>query len=149
VAVTPDIDGFLDAESRFQDAFGRTVTFVTLGSVTFPPGTQIDPETEKPYDPTITGSAAPSSSAAVKAIVVTQPLTGSHNALAGEVTVAAIGEIELGQAILIIEEDEWEPSMAEADWVEVFSERYDIVREDEDGIAEQPAHRHIVVIQQL
>lgn len=139
----PDIDGFIEAQAAFQDKFGRDVTFVTLGDVTFPPGTQIDPETDRPYDPTITGSAGASAAVVVQAIVVQQPLKKEDEVL------AAIGEIEIGQSVLILDQADWQPQLADADYVEVFGEKFDIQREDEDGIANKPPHRHIVVIQQL
>lgn len=61
---TPNIAGFADAQHRLREAFGEPIDFVLpTSSVTFPPGTAIDPETGEPYDPTI----HPTSSAAVTA----------------------------------------------------------------------------------
>lgn len=49
----PDITGFQDAQRRLNEALGETVQFLTPQEPVWPDGTQIDPETGKPYDPLI------------------------------------------------------------------------------------------------
>lgn len=139
---TPDIDGFLDGLSRFQQEFGREVTFNFLGDVTFPPGTEIDPETGQPYDPTASGASGAATASAVPALVVTQAIQTPGN----EAT--PIGRIETGQIALIIDQADWSDALADADSVDVLGESYEVVRDDEDAVADRPPHRHIVVIQQ-
>lgn len=59
----PDIAGYAEAQHALRERFGERVDFLFGASVTFPPGTAIDPETGQPYDPTI----EPTSSAQVTA----------------------------------------------------------------------------------
>lgn len=53
----PDLDGFAEAQTRFRGQFGDLVTFYGDPVVTLPPGTPVDPETGRPYDPVVQGSA--------------------------------------------------------------------------------------------
>jgi hypothetical protein len=49
----PDIDGFRDAQVRLNQAMGTDAIFRTPTAKQWPEGTQIDPDTGEPYDPTI------------------------------------------------------------------------------------------------
>jgi hypothetical protein len=49
----PDLAGFADAQHRLRTAFGEPIVFIWPAAETWPPGTQLDDETGKPYDPTI------------------------------------------------------------------------------------------------
>lgn len=51
--LVPDIQGFQDAQERLREALGQEITFLVPQVPVWPPGTQLDPETQKPYDPTI------------------------------------------------------------------------------------------------
>lgn len=51
--MTPDIAGFQDAMRRLRTATGRDVTFHIPVAPQWPAGTQLDPETGEPYDPTV------------------------------------------------------------------------------------------------
>ena len=52
-AITPDLQGFRDAQSELRQLFGQDITFQAKAAATWPLGTPIDPETNEPYDPTI------------------------------------------------------------------------------------------------
>jgi hypothetical protein len=49
----PDIDGFFEAQDRLREATGTNVRFLVPVDPVWPEGTQLDPETDLPYDPTI------------------------------------------------------------------------------------------------
>jgi hypothetical protein len=62
-APTPDIAGFLEAQERMREEFGRDVAFNVPVAATWPADTQLD-ENGEPYDPTVVptsgGGTAPS-----------------------------------------------------------------------------------------
>jgi hypothetical protein len=47
----PDVGGFADAQERLRQALGVDVVFIIPPAQTWPPGTPLDPETNRPYDP--------------------------------------------------------------------------------------------------
>lgn len=49
----PDIAGFRDAQDRLIDQLGQDVTFKLRRTPDYPPGTKLNPETNRPYDPTV------------------------------------------------------------------------------------------------
>lgn len=63
---TADLAGFAAAQQRLRSQFGETVWFIQAESVTFPPGTPIDPVTNKPYDPAIAASTMVAASASAQ-----------------------------------------------------------------------------------
>lgn len=70
----PDFAGFEDAQVRLRAQFGRTVEFFAPLPTTYPPGTKLDPERGRPYDPTIRPLASGFSSAAISCNVVDRPV---------------------------------------------------------------------------
>lgn len=49
----PDVQGFIEAQERLNDLLGEDVTFIALEPKVWPAGTQLDPETNEPFDPII------------------------------------------------------------------------------------------------
>lgn len=49
----PDIAGFRDAQDRLIDMLGQDVTFRLRRTPQYPPGTRLNDETGRPYDPTV------------------------------------------------------------------------------------------------
>lgn len=49
----PDVQGFIEAQERLNDELGEDVTFIALLPKVWPAGTQLDPETNEPFDPII------------------------------------------------------------------------------------------------
>lgn len=49
----PDLQGFRDAQARLNAALGTVVVFRVPVAPIYPPGTKLDPQTGKPFDPTI------------------------------------------------------------------------------------------------
>lgn len=64
-----DVAGFADAQRRFRAQFGESCVFLQPPTFTFPPGTQIDPDTGRPYDPVIVPTASAQASATVNCSV--------------------------------------------------------------------------------
>lgn len=69
----PDIAGYADAQHALRERFGERVDFLFEASVTFPPGTAIDPETGEPYDPTIEPTSSAQATASALCTVATRP----------------------------------------------------------------------------
>lgn len=51
--MVPDIAGFQEAQQRLRDLMGVEVTFKIPVDPTWPAGTPLDPQTGRPYDPTV------------------------------------------------------------------------------------------------
>jgi len=51
--VGPNIAGFMEAQSRLRNLLGSSATFRVPVGATYPPGTPVDPQSGRPYDPTI------------------------------------------------------------------------------------------------
>lgn len=48
-----DVSGFREAQERLRDKLGADVTFRTPTPSVWPAGTPLDPQTGRPYDPTV------------------------------------------------------------------------------------------------
>lgn len=122
----PDLAGFAAAQNRLRDHFGELVIFLTPVAGAWPPGTPIDPETQKPYDPVIAAQASGMSSAAVNANVVTRPYGKP------DVEWAALGAVETDHVMLIAGASAF-PASAATDF-EVRGDRYKVSSMRFDGI---------------
>lgn len=79
VGLSPDREGFIDAQRRLRENLGRDVCFYTPVAQTYPDvaSSGFDPETQLPYDPQAIGvpsGASAFASAVVRCSVVFQPL---------------------------------------------------------------------------
>jgi len=54
----PDLAGFAAAQRSLRERFGEQVTFYGDVSFTYPPGTRLDPQTSRPFDPVIQPTAS-------------------------------------------------------------------------------------------
>lgn len=54
----PDIAGFFDAQARLRQQTGVDATFIIPTDPVWPPGTALNPETGKPFDPTVVATSA-------------------------------------------------------------------------------------------
>lgn len=50
----PDLAGFREAQSRLRHLMGVVATFRVPVAPVWPAGTPLDPQTQRPYDPTVT-----------------------------------------------------------------------------------------------
>lgn len=51
--IRPDFDGFVAAQERLRDYAGQDIRFLVPTDPVWPAGTPLDPETLRPYDPTV------------------------------------------------------------------------------------------------
>lgn len=70
----PDIQGFRDAMDRGRDVLGQDVTFHVLADPVWPDGTAINPETGRPYDPTVVASSGGDETDVVIRVGVVSPV---------------------------------------------------------------------------
>lgn len=96
MAVTPDLAGFREAQERLRGNFGEEVTFSTPEQETWPPGTPLDPETGRPYDPTVSPVSSGTTEETVTVEVIFKPLQGRE-------AQTAVGDFGGSDAVLIVE----------------------------------------------
>lgn len=101
---SPDFDGFRDAQVTLREKFGRDILFSTPQEESFASGVQLDPETGRPYDPTIAPTASGWTTVSVQCNVVSRPIKG---ALAPENQQIALGWLESGGVVLIVGIEDW------------------------------------------
>lgn len=74
----PDLDGFAEAQDRLRRVMGRDVVFRVPGVPVWPDDTVLDPQTRRPYDPTIQPVSGRDFSEITKRVsVVWQPIRAS------------------------------------------------------------------------
>lgn len=69
----PDIAAFHEAQSRLRNQLGTDAVFHIYGEPVYPPGTQLDAETGRPFDPAIRPTSAPVTNKTHKVSVMQQP----------------------------------------------------------------------------
>jgi hypothetical protein len=145
----PDLAGYREAHTTLVAKLGNTVPFFIPVEEQYAPGTVLDPETNRPYDPTIEPMASGFASAAVKCGVAIRSVGLSRRGTDDDSKLTALGVVEVGQGILIVPVEDFDGNeLDEATECEVHSERYEITQTDRDGIGEE-VHRVLVYIQQL
>jgi hypothetical protein len=93
----PDIAGFEDAQERLRTEFGVDAVFFIPGDPAWAPGTPVDPETGKPYDPFL----EPDVPGVDQQITVRCSFV--HRALAeNDPAATPLGAADLGAAALIV-----------------------------------------------
>lgn len=96
----PDLAGFAAAQQRLRDAFGEVVTFYADETeLVWPGGVTIDPETHRPYDPTVVPVSSAVGSAQVKCDVVFKAI--NRAGIGGEVDFSEAGMAETDHIMLI------------------------------------------------
>lgn len=127
---TPNLAGMRDALERKRQSLGQEVTFVFEPVPTWPPGTQLDPISGRPYDPLVEPTEEDTPDPVVK-----QCSVAFRPPFQEDTEEKALGDVKTN-VILV-----WLP-LAEADDVVeaiafcVKGERYRIRKQTEDGIGE-------------
>lgn len=80
-AIGPDLAGYAGAQAAHRQRMGVDVVFLQGVSVTFPPGTPMDPETGLPYDPTLVPTASAQASAVVRCNVARSAVRNARDGL--------------------------------------------------------------------
>jgi hypothetical protein len=81
----PDIAGFRDAQRRLREALGRDAVFHVPLAVTWGADVSLDPQTGRPYDPTIVPESGGGSTDVTKRVgLVMRPITQRDDQVAEE-----------------------------------------------------------------
>lgn len=129
----PDLAGFADAQERLRDAFGELVVFLKPVEATWPPGTPLDPETNRPYDPVVLPSSSGQASAVVNCDLAYRPWGRIGGA--GEVEWTALGGLETAHILLIASSGAASAIEGSSEFV-VRDERYKVTSIMPDGVGE-------------
>lgn len=141
IEITRDLQGFRDAMAEMRQVMGQDVPFFIPAAKTYPPGTQLDPESGEPYDPTIQRL----DSSETRVVVHCGVYRKIPNVV-DDISQSALGPMEERDALLDVSPTDYEnKSLEDATSVEILGERYEIVDADPDGIAEVE-HRILVYI---
>lgn len=132
---SPNIEGFHDAQKRLRGHLGMDVRFFTPLPRTYPPGTVFNPETGRPFDPTIKPLASGFAEQTIRCSVLNKRLQVEDDT---ETTAAGIfSDRSVGLAMDI---SEWPPASAATEF-EVFERRFEIRDSQVDGLAGQNMRR--------
>lgn len=142
--ISPDLEGFRQASATMRAKLGEDIPFFTPTTTTWDPSVPIDPETGEPYDPTIAPTASGWASAVVRASIVYRPLGMSRRGVEQDIRATAVGRLESGDIVLIVDPDEYEAELTEATEAEVHGERYELGQVDYDQMGDGPPHRVLI-----
>ena len=141
MTISPSFAGFADAQARLREQFGHDLTFYTAGVPTWPPGVALDPETGTPYDPTIDPVDTGEAQAIVRVSVVSRPLGLSRTGVSDSSERKAIGWVEEGGVVLIVDPDDWD-QVENATEFTYADERYAVRQTDHDYLG--PVERYLI-----
>lgn len=143
--MAPDFAGFAAAQGRLREHFGHDITFYLPGDApTYPPGTKVDPESGEPYDPTIEPSTGGEEvETVVRCNVVARPMGLSQRGISPDTERAAIGWVEEGGVVLIIDTED-KAALVDPDAVgfDYAGERYEVRQRDDDFLG--PVQRYLI-----
>lgn len=128
---TPDLLGFRDAQRKLRREFAETITFLEPEVAAYPPGTQMDPETGKPYDPVIEADSTTQITREVRCNVVFKAI--NRAGVGGEAETSALGWNEATAVMLICDIDD-KPNIDDAEEFILRDEIYKITATKDDGI---------------
>lgn len=98
--VLPDVAGFREAQKRLRQRLGVDVVFLVPQAPTWPDGTQLDPETGRPYDP----FAEPASGGDDQEVTVRCSLVNRALTPLDPTVTTAVGDQDIAEAALIVDE---------------------------------------------
>lgn len=124
---SPNFDGFREAQHRLRQQFGQDLPFIAPAEETWPVGTEINPETGRPYDPEVEPETSGEVRTIVRVNVVSRPIGGTPPK--DQVTKKAIGWLKEGGIVLIVDIADYH-LVRDATQVEYGGETYTI-RDDE------------------
>jgi hypothetical protein len=122
---TPDLTGFHAAQRRLVAQLGTDAVFLVRGEASWPAGTQLDPETSKPYDPFLEPEIpATETEITLRCSFVHRPFTpGMWGGL--DTPQTPIGVVDRGIAALIVAVEDY-PRVRTAYRVTVGAELWDV-----------------------
>lgn len=102
---TPNFDGFREAQKRLRQSFGHDVVWISYAAATYPPGTELNPETGEPYDPEVVPTSGGELRTTVRCSIVSRQVSGSPPK--DQVTKKAIGWMEMGGVVAIVDIEDY------------------------------------------
>jgi hypothetical protein len=141
----PDIAGFRGAQDRLIDELGQDVTFKLRQTPQYPPGTRLNDDTGRPFDPTIKPLAGTDGfdEQVVRCTVVYRPIQRVPNA-PDETT---WGGIRRDQSMALAMKVVDYPRVADADEADVNGINYKITEIVPDGLTE--VQRYVAFLEAL
>src|SRR3954452_1698152 len=116
-----------DAQVRLRKYPGESIPFYTPTGVEWPADAEIDPQTGRPFDPLIDPIASGFASASAVAGLAYRPVTGLNDQTAE----TAIGNIELGQIVAILDIDDAK-AVADATEFDAKGDHYKVTQSKDD-----------------
>lgn len=148
MTIAPNFNAFRDAQRRLRENFGRPITFYAPGTAAaWASGTQLDPETGLPFDPTIDPeSGGDEVTTVVSCNVVSRPMGLSQRGIDDSTKQKAIGFMEQGGIVVIVDIEDWHlvSSATELDYAD---ERYKVTQTDHDYLG--PVERYLIWARQF
>ena len=124
----PDLAGLQNALAELREKTGEEVLFFFEETVEYPPGTEIDSDTGKPFDPLI----EPESTEADEPLFI-QCSVAFRPSFAEDTEESRIGNMKVNQVLLSMSLTEWD-LVAKAVSFNVKDDNYLIVKSTRDGI---------------
>lgn len=131
MSVTPDIEGFADAQKRLREHFAETITFLEHRVSDWPAGTPIDPETQRPYDPVVEADSTTRPEHVVECNVVFKAI--NRAGVSGETDAGPLGWNDTSHVMLIADISDEETITGCEDFI-LREEVYKITATKPDGI---------------
>ena len=151
-AATPDLQGFRDAQRTLREQFGEDITFAAPASATWPAGTPIDPETSKPYDPTIEpeDGGEMADVGTIRCSIVYRPMGLSRRGIADDIQTTAVGNFEEGAVVLIADPTEYaDAGIEDATQFVVHGETYAVSQTEDDQLGPGDTQRVLIYGEQM
>lgn len=129
--ITPDIQGFENAMAQARGAFGEPVTFHVPVAPVYAPGTPIDEDTGRPFDPTVQPESGGGFDDVVKTVLVIYHAIGPG--LDAPQSSQAVGVLKGESAVLDVSLTDY-PDVEAATEVTIDGTRYAVEDRQDDGI---------------
>lgn len=149
-AVTPDLEGFREAQTRLRLQFGEDIAFSGETAPTWPIGTPIDPETDEPYDPTIepTSGGVMTVIGTIRCSIVFRPMGLSRRGIDDDIQTTAVGNFEEGAVVLIADPDDY-ATVDTATQFDCHDETYIIAQVEKDQLGPGDIQRVLIYGEQM
>lgn len=144
----PNLEGYLDAQSRLRAAMGQVVPFFTPTASVWPPGTPLADNGE-PIDPAVAPLASGFASAAVTCSVANRPIRG-QGMLIPQTQDVAIGIAAHSMLLLVMSKEDFDNNdIEEATQCEVFDKRYKIEAAQPDQLGPGKPQRMQLFVERM
>lgn len=125
----PNLAGFVSAQDALREKFGEAVVLTVPLPETWPAGARLDPETGRPYDPTIQPVSSGVAQAAFTAIVMDQTDLAAEQ----QERATAVGDMGEWDLVLDVHPDDY-PDASAATRAVVRGDTFAVTRWHPDGV---------------